>query len=90
MGVFEQRRHLGIRQIRDGSEVGGRRCGEALGGGVALDEFEDPAGGEILGAQGEFGEGQGEQVVELVEEARALADNSLEPTGHRTQSTQFE
>ena len=39
-----------------------------------MDEFENPALGEVLGEQGEFGEGEGQQVVELVDEAGALAD----------------
>ncbi len=59
----------------------GVACGEEWGGGVAVDEFEDPAGGEVLDEQGQFGEGQGEQVVELVDEAGALADGGLESAG---------
>ncbi len=80
-GVFEQGGDLGVRQVRDIGEVGGRCLGEAWGGGEAVDEFEDPCGGEVLGEEGEFGEGEGEQVVELVDEAGALADDGLESAG---------
>jgi hypothetical protein len=38
----------------------------------------DPAGGEVLGEQGQLGEAQGQQVMELVDEAGALADDGLE------------
>ena len=59
------------------------------GGGVAVDEFEDPAGGEVLGEQGQFGEGEGEQVVELVDEAGALADDGLEAAGDLAEGAEF-
>ena len=52
-----------------------------MGGGVAVDEFEHPAGGDVLDEQGEFGEGEREQVVELVDEPGALADYGLEAAG---------
>ena len=55
--------------------------GRGVGRGIAVDQFEDPAGGEVLGEQGEFGEGKGEQVVELVDEPGALADDGLEVAG---------
>ena len=46
-----------------------------------MDEFEDPARGDVLDEQGEFGEAQSEQVMKLVDEAGALADDGLEPAG---------
>ena len=46
-----------------------------------MDEFEDPAGGDVLGEQGQFGKGQGEQMMELVDQAGALADDGLESSG---------
>ena len=55
--------------------------GEERRGGIAVDEFEDPAGGEVLDEQGEFGEGQGEEMMELVDEPGALADDGLESAG---------
>ena len=54
-----------------------------------MDEFEDPAGGEVLGEQGQFGEGQGEQVMELVDETGALADDGLEPAGDLAKRAEF-
>ena len=80
-GVFEQGGGLGVGQIRDIGEVCRHRFREAWGGGEAVDEFEDPSGGEVLGEEGEFGEGEGEEVVELVDESGALADDGLESAG---------
>ena len=50
LGVFEQGADLGVGQIRDIGEVCWGCLGEALGGGEAVDEFEDPSGGEVFGA----------------------------------------
>ena len=60
-----------------------------MGGGVALHEFEDPADGNILDEQCQFGKGQGEQLVELVDEAGALADGGLEPSGDLAERAQL-
>src|SRR5262249_10838385 len=65
-GVVEERGHVPLGHIRDIGEFCWRRRGEPPGGGVAVDEFEHPAGGQVVGEQGQFREGQGEQVVELV------------------------
>ena len=48
-----------------------------------------PAGAEVLGEQGQLGEGQGQEVVELIEQAGALADDGLQPAGHLAQQAQF-
>ena len=45
-------------------------------------------GREVLGEQGEFGEGQGEQVVKLVEQTGALADDRLQPAGDLAQGAE--
>ena len=84
-----QRVRLGVGQIRDIGEVRWRRLGEAPGGGEAVDGFEDPGGGEVFGQEGEFGEGEGEQVVELVDEPGALADDGPESSGDLTQGAEF-
>ena len=47
------------------------------------------AGGEVFGEQGEFGEGQGEEVVELVDQAGALADDGLESAGDLAEGAEF-
>ena len=49
--------------------------------GIAVHQFEDPAGGDIPGEQGQLGEGQGQQMMELVEETGALADDGLQSSG---------
>ncbi len=48
--VFEEGVDLGVGQIRDIGEFCWGCLGEALGGGEAVDEFEDPSGGEVFGA----------------------------------------
>jgi hypothetical protein len=53
-----------------------------------MDEFEDPPRSDIFGEKGEFGEGDGEQVVELVDLSGALPDAGLEPGGDLTQDAQ--
>jgi hypothetical protein len=49
--------------------------------GVAVDESRGPAPGEVFGREGALGEGQREEVVELVDEAGALAGGGLEACG---------
>ena len=83
-------RDLGLGQIGDGGQVGGRGLGQTRGAGIAVHQFEDPAGGEVLGEQGEFGEGQGQQMMELVDEAGALADDGLESSGDLAEDAEFE
>ena len=54
-----------------------------------MDQFEDPALGDVLDEQGQFGEGQGQQVVQLVDQAGALANGGLESSGDLTQGPQL-
>ncbi len=88
-GVLKQGGDVGVRQVRDIGEVGGRCLGEASGGGEAVDQVEDPCRGEVLDEEGEFGEGESEQVVELVDEAGALADDGLESAGDLAQGAEL-
>ncbi len=55
-----------------------------------MDEFEDPARRNVLDEQSEFGESEGEQVVQLIDEACALAYDGLEAAGDLAQDAQFE
>ncbi len=41
-----------VGQIGDGGEVRGRGGGQQPRGGIAVDEFEHPAGGDIFDEQG--------------------------------------
>jgi len=50
-----------------------------------MQQFEDPAGGEIFREQGQLGEGEGEQVMQLVDEPGALADDGLQASGDLTE-----
>jgi hypothetical protein len=54
-----------------------------------VDQLQHPAGGEVLGQQGQLGEGQGEQLMELVEQAGALADDRLEASGDVAQGAEL-
>jgi hypothetical protein len=55
-----------------------------------MGQFEDLAGGQALGLQGELRERQRQQVVELVEEPRALAGDGLQPAGDLAECAQGE
>jgi len=72
---------LSIGEVGNGGEVGRGGGGEERGGGVTVDEFEDPAAGDVLDEEGEFGECESQQMVELVDDAGALADGGLESSG---------
>jgi len=80
--VSEQRGDVLVGEVGDGGEIVFGRGGEELGGGVAMDEFEDPALRDVFDEEGEFGEGEGQEVVELVDEAGALPDGGLESGGN--------
>src|SRR5262245_33429504 len=43
----------------------------------------------VSGAQGQLGEGQGEEVMELIEQARALADDGLQAASDLAEDAQF-
>ena len=55
-----------------------------------MEEFKHPASGEVLDEQGEFGKGERKQMVELIDESGALADNGLEPARDLTHGAEFE
>ena len=71
-------------------EVAGCGVREVPCGGVAGEQFEDPSGGDVLDADGEFGEAAGEELVELVDESGALSGDGLESSGDLSQREQFE
>ena len=76
--VFEKRVDVLVGQIGNLPDVVGGGRGEKLGGGIAIAKVEDPAGGDVLDEQREFGKGQREKMVELIDEARALAHDGLQ------------
>ena len=53
-----------------------------------MDDFKDPAASNILDEQGEFGESQRQQVVQLIDEPRPLADDGLESAGDLAERAQ--
>src|SRR5262249_37093733 len=88
-GVFQQRLDLVVGQIRDVAQGAGGSRGRARGGRVPVDELQDPPAGQILDEQRELWERESEQVMELVDEARALADDGLEAAGDLAQRPQL-
>jgi hypothetical protein len=54
-----------------------------------VQQLQDPADGDILGEQGQLGEGQDQHVMELIDEAGALANNGLEPAGDLAKDAQL-
>src|ERR1022692_1853670 len=78
-----------VGQIGNLPEVVGGRGGEKFGGGIAFAKREDPAVGDVLDEQREFGEGERQEMVKLIDEARALAYDGLEPTGDLTEGAQL-
>src|SRR5438034_849135 len=78
-----------VRKVGDGGELAVGRAGQKGGGGVAVDEFEHPALREVLDEEGQFGERQSQEVVELVDQAGALPDRGLESGGDLAQRAQF-
>ena len=48
-----------IRKVGDGSEVSDAGGGEERGGGVTVDEFQNPAGGDVLDEEGAVRERSG-------------------------------
>lgn len=80
-GLLLQRRPLRLRQVRNRRQVGVGGRGELGRGGIAVQQFEDPAGAQIADQQTQLGEGDSDQMVQMVDEARALADDGLQAAG---------
>ena len=76
-------------QIRNARQGVGANGGEQLGGRVATEQFERPTGRDVLDQHGEFGKGVDEQLVQLIDEARALPDAGLKPAGDLANLPQF-
>ena len=64
-----------VRDLLQGGEMG---RGDALGGGVLLEQPQHPAGGDVLGEGGQLGEGAGQEVVESVGGPGGLLDLALQ------------
>src|SRR5262249_4861571 len=84
----QQRGDLPVGQVRDAGQVVLGGGPEPRGGGVAVEQLEDPARRQVLDEQGQLGEGQGQQVVQLVDQAGALPYRGLQPRGDLTQGAQ--
>lgn len=79
--VVEERFNERVRQIGNLTDIVVGRRREVFGGGITITQREDPAGGDVLDEQCEFGKGEREKVMELIDEARPLAHDRLEPAG---------
>ena len=89
-GLLQQRGDVALGQVGDVGQVAVGSGGEELGGGKAMDQFEHPAGGDVLDQQAQFGKGQVQQMMELIDEAGALADDGLEPAGDLAEDAQLQ
>ena len=76
-----QRLGLLVGQIRDLLQGGAVGLGDAFGGGILVEEPQHPAGGDVVGQGGEFGEGAGQEVVESVDGLGRLFDLGLQAAG---------
>ena len=52
-----------VGQIGDIADVAFGRLRELLRGGIAVDEFEDPTGGNVLEEESQLGKGKCEQMM---------------------------
>ena len=55
------------------------RRGDALGGGILLEQLQHPTGGDVVGQGGELGEGTRQKVVESIDSLSRLLDLGLQP-----------
>lgn len=77
-----------VGQVGDGREILGGGRGQPGCGGVAVNHLQHPAFGEVLDPQGQFGEAQRQQVMQLVDQPGPLANHGLEAPGDLTQGPQ--
>ena len=80
--VFEERVDQLFREEGNLPEVLRGRRGQEFGGGIAFAKGEDPAAGDVLGEQSEFGKRGRQEKVELIDEPGALPHDRLQATGH--------
>ena len=71
-----------IGDLLQGGELG---LGDAFGGGILVEQLEHPAGGDVLGQGGEFGEDAGQEVVQSVDGLGRLLDLGLQASGDLAQ-----
>ncbi len=75
-------------KVGDVGEIGVVGLGQQSCGGVAVEQFEYPAQGDVLDDQGQFRERRHQQIVQLVDEPGALADHGLQARGRLAQDAQ--
>src|SRR5262249_37882280 len=86
-GQVEERGPVLVGERGDGSEGGGGGRGRQPGGGGAGEGGEDPPGRE---GRGGAGAAWGGEVVEVVDQAGALADDGREAAGDLAEAAEFE
>jgi hypothetical protein len=80
-GVRQQVADAVVRQVGDRLQLFECGLGQEPGRGEATQEFEHPAGGDVFYLHGQFGEGAGQELMQLIDQARALTDHGLESAG---------
>jgi len=78
-----------VGQIGNLFQRGGTRVGQLGGGGIAVEQGEDPAGAQVVDDEGQLGESPGQEVVQLIDEARVLARLGFEPAGDLAEQAQL-
>src|SRR6516165_12389501 len=71
-----------MRDLLQGCEVG---LGDAVGGGVFVQQAQDPAAGDVVGQGGELGEDASQEVVQSVGGLGRLLDLGFQATGDLAQ-----
>jgi hypothetical protein len=88
--AIEQLSDAFVRQVRNRFEVGDLGVSQAPGGWVAVNEFEHPAGRDVLDLHRQFGVGAGQELVQLVDEPGALFHQRLQAQGDLAEALAFD
>ena len=87
--MLEQHVDVPVGQVRDVVEIAGSSTAKQLSRRVAMDQFEHPAHGNVLDEQGKFGKAEREEVVELIDQPRALPHDGLQSASNLAQRSQL-
>ena len=67
-----------VRDLLERSEPG---LGDALGGGIFVEQLQHPGGREVVGQVGQFGKDAGQEIVQAIDGLRGLFDLGLQASG---------
>jgi hypothetical protein len=78
-----------VGQIRDSREVSRCRCGQKLRSWVAIKQFKYPTLRDVREEESQYGKAQSQEMMQLVDQAGALANGSLKSARDLTQQSQL-